>query len=120
MIKAETKWKAVIVGSESHVISTADDCHWVIIDGLEVMGGRYDWVKISGDHGTVRNCWIHNNMDMGIGMHNRDGKKRNVKEAIHYVLQLARKETSESMSGVFATSNRNILEQTLRSRDKFP
>ncbi len=28
------------------------------------------------------------------------GKKRNVKEAIHYLLQLARKETSESMIGV--------------------
>lgn len=28
------------------------------------------------------------------------GKKRNVKEAIHYLLQLARKETSESMVGV--------------------
>ena len=28
------------------------------------------------------------------------GKKRNVKEAIHYLLQLARKETAESMVGV--------------------
>jgi predicted nuclease of predicted toxin-antitoxin system len=28
------------------------------------------------------------------------GKKRNVKEAIHYLLQLARHETSESMVGV--------------------
>jgi hypothetical protein len=25
VIKAETKWKAVVVGSESHVVSTADD-----------------------------------------------------------------------------------------------
>lgn len=28
------------------------------------------------------------------------GRKRNVKEAIHYLLQLARKETSENMIGV--------------------
>jgi hypothetical protein len=73
VIKAETKWKAVVVGSESHVVSTADDCNWVIIDGLEVMGGRYDGVKISGDHGVVRNCWIHNNMAMGVAMHGRQG-----------------------------------------------
>jgi hypothetical protein len=57
VIKSETKWKAVLVGSEQHVISTADDCDWVIIDGFEVMGGRKDGVKISGDHGGTK--WLH-------------------------------------------------------------
>ncbi|MHC4176715.1 MAG: right-handed parallel beta-helix repeat-containing protein [Planctomycetota bacterium] len=73
VIKAEAKWRAVILGAEYHVIYTADRCDWVTIDGFEVMGGRYDGVKISGDHSTVRNCWVHNNKAMGIAMHNRKG-----------------------------------------------
>ena len=73
MIKAEVKWQAVILGAEYHVIYTADGCDWVIIDGFEVMGGRYDGVKINGDHNAVRNCWVHNNKAMGIAMHNQKG-----------------------------------------------
>ena len=34
VIKAEVKWRAVIIGAEYHVISNADGCHWVVIDGL--------------------------------------------------------------------------------------
>ena len=41
VIRAEVKWKAVMIGAEHHVIYTADRCDWVIIDGFEVMGGRY-------------------------------------------------------------------------------
>ena len=73
VIKAEVKWQAVILGAEYHVVYTADGCDWVVIDGFEVMGGRYDGVKISGDHSVVRNCWVHNNKAMGIAMHNRKG-----------------------------------------------
>jgi predicted nuclease of predicted toxin-antitoxin system len=43
---------------------------------------------------------MHARGDAHAGIVHWHGKKRNVKEAIHYVLQLARKETSESMSGV--------------------
>jgi len=73
VIKSEIKWQAVIIGAPYHVISNADDCHWVVIDGFEVMGGRYDGVKMNGDHNTVRNCWVHNNNAMGIAMHNKKG-----------------------------------------------
>lgn len=73
VIQAEVKWQAVILGAEYHVIYTADRCDWVVIDGFEVMGGRYDGIKISGDHSVVRNCWVHNNKAMGIAMHGRKG-----------------------------------------------
>jgi parallel beta-helix repeat protein len=73
IIKSEAKWKAVIIGSPVHVISNADDCHWVVIDGFEVLGARYDGIKMNGDHNVVRNCWSHNNAAMGIAMHNKTG-----------------------------------------------
>jgi predicted nuclease of predicted toxin-antitoxin system len=43
---------------------------------------------------------MHARGDAHAGIVHWHGKKRNVKEAIHYVLQLGRKETSESMLGV--------------------
>jgi parallel beta-helix repeat protein len=73
VIQSEVKWKAVIIGAEYHVISNADGCDWVTVDGFEVMGGRYDGVKMNGDHNVVRNCWVHNNKSMGIAMHNQKG-----------------------------------------------
>lgn len=71
VIRSEEKWKAVIVGAPVHGISNGDDCHWVVIDGFEVMGARYDGIKMNGDHDTVRNCWVHNNAQMGVAMHNK-------------------------------------------------
>ena len=73
VIRSEVKWQAVIIGAEYHVISNGGGCHWVVIDGFEVMGGRYDGVKMSGNYNTVRNCWVHNNKAMGIAMHNQKG-----------------------------------------------
>jgi len=72
-IKSEIKWQAVIIGSEYHVISNGDGCDWVVIDGFEVMGGRYDGVKMNGNYNVVRNCWVHNNKAMGVAMHNKKG-----------------------------------------------
>jgi parallel beta-helix repeat protein len=73
VIKSEVKWQAVVIGAEYHVISNAGDCDWVNIDGFEVMGERYDGIKMNGDYNIVRNCWVHNNKAMGIAMHNRKG-----------------------------------------------
>lgn len=71
VIKSEEKWKAVIIGAPYHVISNADNCDWVVIDGFEVLGARYDGIKMNGDHNTVRNCWAHNNSHMGVAMHDQ-------------------------------------------------
>ena len=73
VIKSEEKWKAVIVGAPYHVISNGDECDWLVIDGFEAMGGRYDGIKMNGDYNTVRNCWVHNNKAMGVAMHNQKG-----------------------------------------------
>jgi len=70
-IRSEVKWKATLIGSPGHVISNDDDCHWVTVDGFEVLGARYDGIKMNGDHNVVRNCWVHNNQGMGVAMHNR-------------------------------------------------
>ena len=42
---------------------------------------------------------LHARGDSHAGIVHWQGRKRNVKEAIHYLLQLVRKETSESMVG---------------------
>jgi parallel beta-helix repeat protein len=73
IIKSEAKWQAVIIGAPYHVISNGDGCDWVVIDGFEAMGGRYDGIKMNGDYNTVRNCWVHNNKAMGVAMHNQKG-----------------------------------------------
>jgi len=73
VIQSEVKWQAVIIGAEYHVISNDDGCDRLVIDGFEVMGGRYDGVKMNGDYNVVRNCWVHNNKAMGIAMHNQKG-----------------------------------------------
>jgi hypothetical protein len=71
--QSEVKWKAVIVGAEVHGISNSDGCDWVTIDGFEVLGARYDGIKMNGNHNAVRNCWVHNNQAMGVAMHKKRG-----------------------------------------------
>jgi len=73
IIKSEVKWQAIVMGAPYHVIASGDDCHWVVVDGFEVLGARYDGIKLSGDHSTVRDCWVHNNSAMGVAMHNKKG-----------------------------------------------
>jgi hypothetical protein len=69
VIQSEEKWKAVIVGSPVHCITSGDDCQWLAVDGFEVLGARYDGVKLYGRHNAVRNCWVHHNTQIGIAMH---------------------------------------------------
>jgi parallel beta-helix repeat protein len=69
VIRSETKWKARVIGSPEHGISTGDNCPWVVVDGFEVAGAAVDGIKMYGDHDVVRNCWSHNNSGMGIASH---------------------------------------------------
>lgn len=71
IIRSETKWKAVLLGTSVHGIHSHAD--WIVIDGFEVMGARGDGIKIEADNNTVRNCWAHNNSATGITMQNRKG-----------------------------------------------
>jgi len=73
IIKSEVKWKAVIIGAESHCIFNGSDCDYVVVDGFEVHGAHKDGIKLAGDHNVVRNCWTHHNGAMGIAVHNRNG-----------------------------------------------
>ena len=43
------------------------------MNGFEVLGARYDGIKMNGDYNVVRNCWVHNNQAMGVAMHNQRG-----------------------------------------------
>ena len=71
VIRSEQKWKAVVIGGAGHCIANGDDCDWLVVDGFEVLGARYDGIKLNGDHNTVRNCWVHHNTQMGVSMHGR-------------------------------------------------
>jgi hypothetical protein len=73
VLKSEDKWKAVIIGSETHCIWTEPGCEYTIIDGFQVFGARHDGVKLCGNNCTVRNCWAHNNVAMGLASHNTSG-----------------------------------------------
>jgi hypothetical protein len=50
LIQSEVKWGAIIIGASHHVISNSGECDWLVVDGFEVMGGRYDGIKMNGDH----------------------------------------------------------------------
>jgi hypothetical protein len=50
VIQSEVKWGATIIGAPYHVISNSSECDWLVVDGFEVMGGRYDGIKMNGDH----------------------------------------------------------------------
>ena len=69
VIKSQVKWSAKIIGSAELGIYTADHTAWIVIDGFEVVGALSDGVKLSGSHSVVRNCWIHNNSQMGCSSH---------------------------------------------------
>lgn len=69
VIRAETKWKATVLGSAGLGISI--EAAFAVVDGLEVAGSRIDGIKASADDVTVRNCWVHNNSAQGIGIHGR-------------------------------------------------
>ncbi len=73
VIKSQTKWAAAVMGAETYAVLADNDCDWIVIDGLEVFGARRDGIKILGDYGVVRNCWVHNNAHMGISSFGREG-----------------------------------------------
>ncbi len=71
-IASEIKWKAIIQGNPiGHGIYLASGTLWIVVDGFEVTGATFDGIKVSGNYSTVKNCWVHNNTQMGISMHGR-------------------------------------------------
>jgi hypothetical protein len=73
VIRSEEKWKAVVVGSPGNGVNVGDHCDWVTIEGLEVLGAWYRGVYLGGSHNTLRNCWVHHNARLGVGMGNMGG-----------------------------------------------
>ena len=72
VVRSQRKWEAIVKGSSSHGIYTADGVTNVIIDGLQVAEANIDGIKV-GSHVTVRNCWIHHSTRQGISAHNTCG-----------------------------------------------
>ncbi|MEP0841575.1 MAG: right-handed parallel beta-helix repeat-containing protein, partial [Phycisphaerae bacterium] len=78
VVRSELLWQAVVDGSDGHGFKTNDDqdwisTDWVVVDGLEIRNCAKSGIKLYGDHGTVRNCWIHHNVSNGIEAHHRAG-----------------------------------------------
>jgi len=67
IVRAEQKWQAVVVGSETHTIWITGD--WCVLDGFRVEGARFDGVKSDGDYVNIRNCWVRHNGSQGITAH---------------------------------------------------
>lgn len=69
-LKSATKWGARIVpASGHHGIYIADGCDYVVIDGMHVSGvsGDYDGIKTNADNTTIKNNWVHDCTQNGIG-----------------------------------------------------
>jgi parallel beta-helix repeat protein len=69
IIRAANRWKAVVRPGEYHgvVAGDSDTIKHVVIDGLEITGGQWDGVRFyHSENVTVRNCWIHDNQNIGI------------------------------------------------------
>ena len=60
VIKSEKKWGAVLTGERNRGFDNDTGADWITVDGFEVVGARIDGIKMSGKHGVVRNCWVHN------------------------------------------------------------
>ena len=69
VLRSQRKWSAIVKGSPSHGIYTADGVTNVIIDGLQIANSGIDGVKV-GSYITVRNCWVHHSIHQGISAHN--------------------------------------------------
>ena len=68
VLRSQRKWEAIIKGSSSHGIYTADGVTNVLIDGLQIAEAKIDGIKV-GSYATVRNCWIHHSASQGISAH---------------------------------------------------
>lgn len=66
VVKSEKKWGAVLTGATGRGFDNDTGCEWVTVDGFEIAGARGDGIKMMGDHGVVRNCWVHNSSRQGI------------------------------------------------------
>lgn len=73
LIRSEYKWQAVVANSPGHGVVTEAGTDWLVIDGLQVTGCVIDGIKINGDYGMVRNCWLHHNLHQGISSYHSTG-----------------------------------------------
>jgi hypothetical protein len=72
VVRSQIKWEAIIRGSSSHGIYTADGVSNVVIDGIQVANSTLDGIKV-GSYVTVRNCWIHHSGGQGVTAHRTAG-----------------------------------------------
>ena len=69
VVRSEEKWRATMIGAPGYGgMVVADNCDWVTIEGFEVFGAQSRGVALGGSHNTVRDCWIHHNCWVGVGM----------------------------------------------------
>lgn len=72
ILRSDVKWMAQVRGAQWHNFNVGDKSPHIIIDGFEIWGAGYYGIKSYSDYTTIRNCWIHNNNAIGIGIHNKD------------------------------------------------
>jgi serralysin len=73
VIKSQTKWKARIRSFGQYGVVTDSRAPHVVLDGLEVTGASMVGIYLQANDDVIRNCWIHNNSNQGIGAYDLRG-----------------------------------------------
>ena len=67
IIKSQYKWKARIRSFTDFGIVTDSQAPYVVLDGFEIQGANMCGIYLQANYSVIRNCWIHNNANQGIG-----------------------------------------------------
>jgi len=73
VIKSQVKWKARIRSYGEFGVVTDSRAPYVVLDGLEIVGSSMAAIYLQANYSEIRNCWIHNNSNQGIGAYDLTG-----------------------------------------------
>lgn len=73
IIRSQYKWKARIRCNSDFGIITDSLAPYVVLDGIEISGASMAGIYLQANNDVIRNCWIHNNSNQGIGAYTLSG-----------------------------------------------
>lgn len=73
IIRSSVKWGARIRATADYGIVTDSLAPYVVLDGFEISGAAIAGIYLQADNSVIRNCWIHNNWNQGIGAYSLSG-----------------------------------------------
>jgi hypothetical protein len=73
IIRSSVKWGARIRSTSDYGIVTDSLAPFVVLDGFEISGASIAAIYLQANGCEIRNCWIHNNSNQGIGAYSLTG-----------------------------------------------